>query len=44
MSKKTQPLDLRYLKDDFVKLIFLLVCQTVLPYNSVEPNNPRYDV
>ena len=38
VSKKRNLFDLEYLKDGFVKLIFLLVSYTVLPYNSVKPN------
>ena len=38
VSKKRNLFDLEYLKDGFVKLIVLLVCYTVLPYNSIEPN------
>ena len=37
-QKKRNLFGLEYLKDDFVKLIVLLVCYTVLSYNSVEPN------
>ena len=51
VSKKCNLFDLEYLKGSLVKLIDLLVCYSVLPYNSIKPNlgsydnyNPRYDV
>ena len=34
--KKRNLFDLEYLEDSFVKLLVLLVCSTILPYNSVE--------
>ena len=36
--KKRNLFGLEYLRDDFVKLVVLLVCYTVLPYNSLEHN------
>ena len=38
VSKKRNTFDLEYLKDGLTKLIVLLVCYSVLPYNSIEPN------
>ena len=37
-QKKRNTFDLKYLKDGSIKLIVLLVCYSVLPYNSIEPN------
>ena len=38
VSKKRNTFDLKYLKDGSTYLIVLLVCYSVLPYNSFEPN------
>ena len=37
-QKNATFLILEYIKDGSVKLIFLLVCYLVLPYNSIKPN------
>ena len=38
ISKKYNTFDHEYLKVCLTKLIVLLVCYLVLPYNSLEPN------
>ena len=38
LVKKRNLLELTYLKDGSFKLIVLLTCYLVLPYNSIEPN------
>ena len=38
VSKKRKTFDLKYLKDGSIRLIVLLVCYSVLPYNSLEHN------
>ena len=38
VSKKQNTFDLEYLKAGSIKLIVLLVCYSILPYNSIEPN------
>ena len=38
VSKKRSLFDLVYLRDALVKLIVLLVCYSLLPYNSIKPN------
>ena len=38
VSKKRNLFYLEYLKNGLVKLIVLLVCYSLLPYNSIEPN------
>ena len=37
-EKKQNNCEFEYLKDSLIKLIFLLACYSVLPYNSVKPN------
>ena len=38
VSKKRNLFDVEYLKDGLVKLIIVLVCYSVFPYNSIKPN------
>ena len=38
VSKKRNLFDVEYLKDGSVKSIVLLVCSSLLQYNSIEPN------
>ena len=38
LKKKRNLFDLEYLRDALIKSIVLLVCYSLLPYNSIKPN------